>query len=147
MKLNGTVKWAKVFQPDENFNPKWCLDLYPDAAQLKKLKSMGFAIKTDGDGDEFVHIKRNVTTKKGKKNDPPRVVGANGKDSFTDLIGNGSIINVIASDYEYMKKKYLWLEALQVVNHVPYNQKDTFDDLTVSNDESEEELFSDESEY
>lgn len=142
MKLNGTVKWAKVFEPDTRYNPKWSIDLYPADEVLVKLKKAGFALKEDKEGQMFIHIKRNVTRKDGTPNDQPRVVGPDGKTPWntSNLIGNGSVVNVLTSDYEYGGKRYLGLNAVQVVDHVPYGE-DHFDDLTGTDREMSKDEF------
>jgi len=130
MKMTGTVKWAKVFEPDTMYNPKWCLDLYPPQEVLDKLKKDKFNIKTDKEGNEFVHIKNNVTRKDGTQNEAPTVVGRDGKTPFKSLIGNGSEVNVLCYDYAYQNKNYLGLKAVQVVKHVEYGDAgfDALDD-------------------
>lgn len=128
MKLFGTAKWCKVQEPDTTYAPQWSLNLYPSVEVLKKLESMGFAVKEDTDGERFIKAKQNVTAKSGKTNEPPRVVGPDGKTKFTDLIGNGSEVNILTFEYEYKGIKYLGLKAVQVVKHVAYG--DDFDDLS-----------------
>jgi len=143
MKLsNVDVRWAKVFEPDTKFNPKWCVDLFPAPEVLKKLKKDGFVIKQTKDGMEFIHAKQNVTRKDGTKNDPPTIVGRDGKTPFTALIGNGSTVNVLCYDYTYQGNKYLGLKAMQVTKHVPYGEG--FDNLDGDDDEKKDDpLFED----
>ena len=143
MKLtNVECKWCKVQEPDTMYAPKWCVDVYPPKAVLTKLKKDKFNVKTDKEGNEFVHVKQNVTRKDGTKNDPPKIVGRDGRTVFKELIGNGSIVNVMCYDYEYKGKNYLGLKALQVVKHVPYGEDNSFDNLEEEKGE-EESLFED----
>jgi len=134
MKLNGLVKWCKVQEPDTTYAPQWSLNLYPDTAVLSKLESMGFAVKEDKEGERFIKAKLNVTAKNGKTNEAPKVVGPDGRTPFTQLIGNGSEINILTFEYEYKGIKYLGLKAVQVIKHVFYG--DDFDDLSDSDDDT-----------
>jgi hypothetical protein len=126
------VKWAKVFEPDGTFPPaRWSINVYPGDADKAALLKLGIQMRTDEkDGGEFFTAKRNVETNKGKKMDPPRVVDGL-KRPFTDPIGNGSVCNVIVNVYPWTfgKKTGMgaWLDAVQVIEHVPYASTERVD--------------------
>ena len=126
---NAKVKWAKVFEPDGTFPPaRWSVNIYPNALDRDELSKHGIQFRTDEkDGGLFFVAKRNVETQAGKKMDPPRVVDGL-KKPFAQPIGNGSVCNVIVNIYPWTfgKKTGIgaWLEAVQVVEHVPYEASD-----------------------
>lgn len=137
----AAVKWAKVYEPDATYPPpRWSVKIYPTEAQAKELIKLGIVMREDDKGGVFFEAKRNVETTKGKKLDPPRVVGPD-KSPFTKPIGNGSVCNIIVDVYpwEFGKKRGVgaWLEAVQVVEHVEYVQNDRvdFDAVEVKSDE------------
>jgi len=133
MKLSGMVRWCKVYEPDTKFQPQWSLDLYPPEKVIEKLEAQNYAVKENDDGEKFIKVKLNVTAKSGATNEAPRVVAKDGKTPFTELIGNGSEVNVLAFDYGYKGVKYLGLKAVQVTTHVPYGED--FDDLSYDENE------------
>ena len=144
MKLqNCECRWAKLIEPDTRYAPKWCIDIYPPQPVLDKLEKDGFSIKTNPEGGRFVSVKQNVTSKDGKTNTAPVVVGRDGKTPFVALIGNGSIVNVLCYDYKYSGKRYLGLKAVQVVEHIPYGEAG-FDALDDDEEEKDEPLFENE---
>lgn len=137
---NVKVKWAKVFKPDTAFGGnKWVVDLlmgdYPQL--VKEMKAAGFNIrdkKKDGvviDKDVLT-LKREVITKSGPQ-EPPAVVGLDGKTPFTQELGNGTVCNIRGSARAWPINGKLvlacYLEAIQVVNHVPYKSS-SFDDIS-----------------
>lgn len=142
---NARVKWAKVFEPDNQYPPaKWSIEVYPCDDDLAELRKASEAIQAqvraenpktcpspkplnlrEKDGEVMFQAKRNVQATSGKENGPPRVVGLN-KQPFTELIGNGSVCNVIVQLFGYNGfggGVTAFLEAVQVVNHVPYKDK------------------------
>ncbi len=127
---NATVKWAKVFEPDNTFPPaRWSVNVYPGEVDKAALLKLGVQFRSDDNG-EFFTAKRNVETNAGKKLTPPHVVDAN-KQPFKDAIGNGSVCNIIVNVYPWTfgKKKGMgaWLEAVQVVEHVKYQANERVD--------------------
>jgi hypothetical protein len=126
------VKWAKVYEPDGTFPPaRWSVNVYPSEVDKAALLKLGIQFRTDDkDGGQFFVAKRNVETNAGKKMDPPRVVDA-AKRPFTEPIGNGSTCNVIVNVYPWTfgKKTGMgaWLEAVQVVEHIPYASTERVD--------------------
>jgi len=140
MLINGTVKWASVQTPNTTYEPVWSVDLYPSEEVIKQFKKLGLPVKTDKEGGEFLKIKRKVEKRDGTKNEPPIVVDAM-KKPFTEMVGNGSEVNVIFDIFEWemrgKKGKTAWLNKVQVVNLVPFGGGEDFD-VVVSGIEEED---------
>lgn len=112
--LSGTVKWAKVRQPEndpDNYDfGKYTVDLYPDDKSWKKFKDAKLIIKpkSDKEGAEFLKLSRKdeEKTQDGdvEKKGPPRVYlkdAQSGEYQAWDegLIGNGSEVTVTLEVY------------------------------------------------
>ncbi len=146
---NAEVKWCSIIEPNEKVDPAWKSDLlFNDEsmvqmpmgsapikgadAVLSVLSEKGVKIKDEKDdkgnptGRKFVSVKRNVNKRTEGKHDPPRVTSKASKEPFTQMIGNGSICNFLVGTYDARfggdgpTNTRLWLEAAQVVNHIPY---------------------------
>lgn len=137
--LTGKAKWAKLTESnmDTKFGEKYTIDVYLDDAGIIALKSSGsrITIREDEEG-KFVKLskdhKRKVTDEDtGQLVDeilgPPDV--GMGKDEegylipFKELIGNGSTVEVKVAVYDSKFGKGTRLEAVNVLNHVPYESK------------------------
>jgi len=124
--ITGKCYWAKVHAPDTNFEPVWSIDICVDDNNREAIMKDGLAIKNKGDerGD-FVQIKQKVNRRDGTENDAPVVLDAQ-KQPMTKLIGNGSIVNVMYTPYEWnMNGKSgvsPLLKKVQVVNLVSYGE-------------------------
>ena len=133
---NRPVKWARVQpdNPDTKYEPCWKVDIVLDEEWKKNLKKSGFKIHQDGDGDWVLRCKRKVKTRLGKTQRPPRVVGIDGKTVFDEPIGNGSICNIMVygkyQDVAGVTHLASYLNALQVIEHIPFGGGKGFDDLT-----------------
>ncbi len=90
------------------------------------VKADGLTIKNKGDDrGDFVTIKRKVKRKDGNENAAPIVVDAQKRPLGIDvLIGNGSIVNVLYSTYDWefkgRKGTSADLKSVQVTDLVPY---------------------------
>lgn len=132
MIVKGKVAWASVQKPNEKYTPRWEVCVYPeDEDVIKELEGKGVVFKVDENtGEKFIRVTKNVMRRNGEKNDPPRVVDA-AKNPFENLIGNGSVCNVMFNLWEYdsfgNKGVKALLEAVQVINHVPYEGKEDFE--------------------
>jgi hypothetical protein len=130
MLKNVKCKWAAVQQPNTTFEPVWSIDIVLDGTNLKMVKEAGLKPKVDKDGDTVFKFKRKVFRADGEKNNPPEVVDAK-KEPFHDLIGNGSTVNISANVYEWENKFGKGIAAnlngVQVVDLVPYGNKESFD--------------------
>lgn len=144
MKLsNVRVEWAKVISPgkpyDETKDPEWSVSMYVTEEDRDALMARGINPKEDKKGNEYWIAKRSTKTREGKDQKPPVVVDA-AKRPFTDDIGNGSVCNVVVTLIPWTKAKRsgikLFLQAVQVVNHVPYTKggEDYFDQLEPAGD-------------
>ncbi len=100
IEITGKCKWAKVQTPDTAYTPQWSIDMILEADVAQELEKLGIPVKTDKDGDMMIKVKRNVTAKSGKPNDPPEVVDSAGN-AFTSLIGNGSTVTVSMAIFEW----------------------------------------------
>ena len=130
---NAKVKWASVLQPNTKYTPRWEICIYPTVEDINALEEAGLELKVDKETEEkFYRVTKNVTKRNGEQNLPPRVVDIH-KNPFTELIGNGSICNVILSVVEVSvfgeNKMKGYLDAVQVVKHVPYVGREDFDDV------------------
>lgn len=138
---NVRVKYAKLIKPGQAFDEGqpdlWSVNMYVTPEDRDKLLSIGAKAKEDRDNNEFFQCKRNVTNKKKEDVKPPMVVDAK-KNPFADEVGNGSVCNIAVTPFTWEKGKpgspsyksgvLLYLNAVQVVNHVPMNTGvDAFD--------------------
>lgn len=127
--ITGKCYWAKVYQPNTRYEPTYSIDVCVNDSNREAIMKDGLAIKNTGDerGD-FVTIKQKVNRRDGTENEPPVVIDAQ-KNPMTKLIGNGSIVNVQYTPFEWeMNGKRgvsPLLKKVQVVNLVPYG--DDFD--------------------
>jgi len=131
--ISGKCKWASVQSPETTFEPQYCIDVIVSDTQKAKLEAAGLKVKKDKDGDNTVKIRRKVNSKEGKVHDAPEVVDQDGT-AFTKLIGNGSLVKVSFSIYDWeafgSAGKNAWLNKVVVLEHVAYEGGDdlNFDD-------------------
>lgn len=128
---NVEVFWAHVYTPDTAFgDSKWSIEMrLPDGELATNMKDAGFNIKdkTDKNGNVIknVLVAKKATHSKSGENEPPTIVGLDGRTKFTENIGNGSICNVKVSAKAWkVRGKWilsLYLEGVQVLKHVEYN--------------------------
>jgi hypothetical protein len=122
--LSGKVYWASVQAPNTTYEPEWGLDLIVDDNNRKAIEADGLTIKNKGDerGD-FVHIRQKTTRRDGSTNEAPEVMDAQ-KQPFDQLVGNGSVCNVMYTPFHWdMNGKSgvsPLLKKVQVVSLVPY---------------------------
>jgi len=125
---NVKCNWASVQEPNisAEYGNKWEIEAELDAATAKQFNADGFKTKQNDKGVETLRFKRKTTgqRKKGGTFDKqqPRVVDAQ-KQPFTDLIGNGSLVNIAYNVVEHNFGKSLDLSGVQIVNLVPYGGK------------------------
>lgn len=127
---NVRVKYAKVIRPgkayDESQPELWSVNMYLTDEDRDQLMARGINPKEDKDGSEFWVAKRNTVSKSGDPVKPPTIVTASKAPWNGEDIGNGSVCNIAVTLFPWAKSKtqkgtLLYLNALQVVNHVPYN--------------------------
>ncbi len=124
--LTGKCKWAHVQHPNTTYDAKWSIDLMVDNPQMQALlESKGFNIKENKEGEKFLHIKRNVISRKGKENDAPVVLDKNGEPT-TSLIGNGSTVTVGFDGFDWSSSfgsgVTAYLNTVKIVDLVPYKE-------------------------
>lgn len=126
--ITGKAYWASVTTPNKTFDVDgvWTLDVCNlDKKNIEMVKADGLTIKNKGDerGD-FVTIKRKVRRKDGNENAAPHVVDAQKRPLINTLIGNGSLVNVLYSTYDWefkgRKGTSADLKSVQVTDLVPY---------------------------
>ncbi len=126
MIVEGTAYWASVRQPNTTFEPMYTINLVVDEEVAKDFASRGHSIREMEEGPAIV-IKRKVNGPNGMTRKAPRLLDSD-KNDVDVLIGNGSTVRVQYSEYdwEYNKKKGkgLDLQAVQIVNLVPYKGGD-----------------------
>jgi hypothetical protein len=133
MVIQGKAYWAAVKSPNTTFDPDgmWTVDVCNlDEANLNIANKDSLIVKNKGDDrGDFVTIKRKVMRKDGQRNRQPELIDGQ-KKSLDCMIGNGSLVNVLYStyDWEYRGRKGTSadLRTVQVLDLVPY--KDGNDD-------------------
>lgn len=126
-KFKGKAAWAKVVVPDESeYGVNWTIDMYLDKDNWALLKSSGVRLGEIKNpvfqGENGVKFKRpteKVIKGDMAKFDPPKVTGPDDK-PFDELIGNGSIVEVVVAVYETRAGKGHRLESVKVLEHTPY---------------------------
>jgi len=106
MVIQGLAEWCSVQAPNDRFPPAtYETDLVIDESNAETLRADGITVK-EKDGKLWVKAKRKQFRTDGTLNTKPNCVDAN-KKPFTDLIGNGSLVNlqVNAFDWEFAGKK------------------------------------------
>jgi hypothetical protein len=128
---NARVKYAKVIRPgkayDESQSDLWSVNMYLTDADREALMARGINPKEDKEGNEYWVAKRNTVNKSGAPVQPPALFTASKAPWPGDDIGNGSVCNIAVTLFPWQKSKtqkgtLLYLNAMQVVNHVPYTQ-------------------------
>lgn len=147
MIINGISQYAQVLGAPRNnqFDPDnriWTIDLLVNKDTIKKLKTEGLGWKLKKtekeaswtpEGSDYIKFKRmeffiDRKTGEKKRNKPIEVIDAQGNPWDQEiLIGNGSEINVRFRTYEGFKKQtQAMIDGVQVVKHVPYENKESF---------------------
>lgn len=142
--IRGVLNYAKVLgkaRPHtglEKYNkgPYWSVDVTPDAKGRKDLEALGASDKLKEPSpkdkarvgnDTFLSLRLLENRTDGDKNPPPRVVDARGEPwAENKLIGNGSVgdVKVRVVDYGKGVQKGIYLQAIRVLDHVPYEIED-----------------------
>lgn len=132
---NVKVWWEHLFELDTAFGKsEWNIRCHlEDQPKLcKAMKDVGLNVKDVIDGkngdnptphkDTLMVSKKSITAK-GKVQTPPKIVGPDGRTPWTEELGNGTVVNVQFSIvfYDSLGKFGVYLDAVQVVNHVVRN--------------------------
>lgn len=140
---NVRVMYAKVIRPgkayDDSHPDEWSVNMYVTQEDSDRLIDKGVMPKEDKNGNPYFIAKRSTKTRNGDDQKPPGVVDS-AKRPFTEDIGNNSVCNIVVTLIPWTKAKRngikLFLQAVQVVNHVPYAQaaEDYFDAIDTPGD-------------
>lgn len=146
--IEGYAAWAKVTEDnyDEYLGNKfWCVNLtFKNGKEEDKFRrtGIGLQIKQDGDGG-FVKFRRPLEKViKGETVyfDPPKITVWDAEKEefvpFTEEIGNGSLIRCNVSYFQTMKGVGHRLEGITVLDHVPYEKKESVGTNTNINSKS-----------
>lgn len=132
--LNGIeCHYNYLFKPDTKYESVWkCTLILPDNVAAD-MAAVGFNVvekELGGRKCQTIVAKRKTHTRDGKAMYPPRVYDAGTETTQPQLwpddvaIGNGSVLNLkVAAIYRDVGGKVslpLYLNAVQVVKHVPY---------------------------
>lgn len=129
--ITGKAYWACLLAPNTTFEPCWQIDISLDDASKKIVERDGLTVKNKGDSrGDFVSLKRKVSKRDGSTRKAPRVVDAKNTPWDDRSIGNGSLVTVKYHVFEWSVSgrsgKSGELDAIQVVDLVPYEKKDSF---------------------
>jgi hypothetical protein len=157
--LRGKLDWAKVLgkprphtgNPKYDKGPYWSLDLTPDAESLEKVKKYGFAnklkdpeeirrkakkagkVSKEDRTEDFLSFRHLAKNKDGDDNKPLKIVDVTGQAWPDDkLLGNGTIadVKVKVVDYGSASDKGTYIQAIRVLEHVPYEGGSDFEPLS-----------------
>lgn len=142
----GDARWCKILEADEY--DKYTVDVYGDLEHIqaeaeaivekakelvegagKEIEKVQYATKTNKEGEEFVHFKRDAFKRDGTENTPPKIYNSAGTlvEGWNKLIGNGSKVSVayLLSPYYMASSKTVGVSikfyAIQVIDLVEYS--------------------------
>lgn len=156
--VDGKIVYGKVHTADQ-LAQAFVLDLVPlNSDELAKLTAVGAPIAKKKDGTLIDHsslgipgtvfkMKRKVKTVDGKDLDPPKVLDGKLKE-FKENLGNGSVVRVFGSVYDYTfagkKGKGIGFDTVQVLQYVPFSGgtratvvEGAFDSSTLNTDDTQ----------
>ena len=150
MIATGTAQWAKVLPNQLVTNDQykdynyWSIDLEVDAKEKKRLVKEGLRPYFKGGKEEtnIFKFQRKETTQAGKENGAPQVVDAN-KNPWSDgELGNGSKVKISFFAFEHAMVESAGLgkilNAIQVIEHVPYEGRSGVSEFEAVGTEVEE---------
>ena len=140
MVIEGIACWASITQPNTRFEPKYCIEVVLEDDKANELKELGFTIKEKESGPTIT-LTRKVTGPRGTVREAPALFDAQ-KAPLNCLVGNGSKVKVQGRPWEMNRNgqdfKGLELQAVQVIDLVPYSSGDG--DELVAESVNEEEV-------
>jgi hypothetical protein len=119
--INGIAYWASIQKPNTKFEPKWCIDVVVSKDEAEKFSDLCKSLKETGKetlpkitkdeekGGFVIRFEQKVARADGSSNNPPRIINADGE-PFTDLVGNGSKVDVLYSLYKAEYKGKTWIK-------------------------------------
>lgn len=146
--IRGTVDWCKLLgkarphtgEKRYDKGPYWSIDVTPDAASRSLLKELDLEKKyrepnTKNDKEHrkesYISLKVLENRTDGGKNEAPGIVDARGAKWDGREIGNGTTadLKVRVVDYGKSVEKGIYLQAMRVLDLVPY-ERDEFAPLS-----------------
>ena len=159
--INGKAYWAKLDRPAQKYkttastDTEWTIDVTIDKKSKELINSLhpSATIKNrDDDRGDFFTFKKDAFNRNGEPLPKPRLVDAKRNNIAGTTIGNGSEVRVsfrvgeVKNVPTMIGKNKFYLDAVQVVDLVPYERSDDFDEVdgyvaesTMSNGASSEE--------
>ncbi len=143
--IRGELNWAKLTGAARPYtgNPKydkgayWSVDVTPDEPSRKKIKAAGIADKLrepKGEKDKrtatFLTLKHLEKNSKGEKNRPIEIKDASGRPWGEDLIGNGSVGDVMVKVVDYGDTQGAYIQKVRILKHVVYEGGQDFEPLS-----------------
>lgn len=138
--IRGEVNWAKIVgkarpytgNPKYDKGPYWSVDITPNEASRKLIRAAGIESKLrepkgeDKRTETFLTLRVLEDRADGSKNNPPKVTDIEGKAWGEDLIGNGSVCDIMVKvkDYGSGSEKGTYLQSVRVLDLVPYEGGD-----------------------
>lgn len=124
--ITGIAAWASVQKQKTGgmYGDSYCIDVLLDKDKAKELKAKGYNVKrTDNEipGIEDSEGAYSITIREKDIDRKPKIVDAK-KNPFHGLIGNGSKVTVVYSEFAYAggKKIATYLKAVQVLELVEF---------------------------
>lgn len=153
---NVKCRWASLQEPNTRYDDAYEVECILSPEQAATLRAQGLAVKEDDEKQLFYRFKNKVYGKRKadeslfeKPGAKPRVVDMN-KEPFYELIGNGSVINVLYDLREWTGYSGSGvkadLRAVQVVDHVPFSGNepvnlDEFDSVATTDADEDDSPF------
>lgn len=138
--VRGRLDWAKITgearpytgNPKYDKGPNWSVDITPDAKSRKIIKAAGIESKLrqpkEGDSrtESFLTLRILENRPDGKKNLPPKIKDGHGRPWGEDLLGNGTVADVMikVKDYGSGSEMGTYYQAARILEHVPYGGAD-----------------------
>lgn len=139
--IRGKLDWAKVIgdarphtgNPKYDKGPYWSVDVTPlDMSIIKefgieeKLREPNRKNEKEHRTEPFLSLRVLENRSDGKKNEAPKIVDIQGKPWDGRLIGNGTVADVKVKIVDYGRgvEKGVYLQAIRVLEHVPYQTED-----------------------
>lgn len=119
------VQWAFVNHTRNKYDSteqEYSIDVILTEAEYAKLKKLGLQKELKNkNGKTFITFTKNAVSSTGVELIKPSVVDEYG-DDYTGAVGNGSIVDVAVSVYEYKPSKFSFkLEGIMITTLVEYS--------------------------
>lgn len=128
--LSGQSQFAKLYQVDAKYRPKYSIGLIPDQASRNVMKENNLGLEEkEYDGVKFYDFKRYIDKNPDYKDsignlcgNAPKVVDKD-KKPFAGIIGNGSVVTIKLDVYDtkYENKGHRLVAVLvnELVEYIP----------------------------